>query len=106
MTVALSCTTALPRATKAFLTSDHNDGSSHIAFRFGYGIQFIIHQLEQVRITLEEPQEGTTVLHLTHSGIPEEDGFGNEDVLETTTNGWKQQIFHKIRAVFGFGLGL
>ena len=60
----------------------------------------------QVHITLEEPQEGTTVLHLTHSGIPEEDGFGNEDVLETTTNGWKQQIFHKIRAVFGFGLGL
>lgn len=60
----------------------------------------------QVEIILEEPEEGTTVLTLVHSGIPEEDQFGNEGVFETTANGWKQQIFHRIRAVFGFGLGL
>jgi len=60
----------------------------------------------QVHIVLEEPSQGTTILKLTHTGIPEEDSFGNGNVLETTTSGWKQQIFHKIRAVFGYGLGL
>lgn len=62
--------------------------------------------VSKVHITLDEPSQGTTVLNLTHTGIPEEDSFGNGDVLETTTSGWKQQIFHKIRAVFGYGLGL
>ena len=60
----------------------------------------------QVSIHLEEPEEGTTILTLKHSQIPEEDSFGNSDVLQTTTAGWKLQIFHKIRAVFGYGLGL
>jgi len=62
--------------------------------------------VSKVHIVLEEPSQGTTILKLTHTGIPEEDSFGNGNVLETTTSGWKQQIFHKIRAVFGYGLGL
>lgn len=62
--------------------------------------------VSKVHLTLEEPSQGTTILKLSHTGIPEEDSFGNGDVLETTTSGWKQQIFHKIRAVFGYGLGL
>lgn len=62
--------------------------------------------LHQVEISLEEPEPGTTILTLEHSSIPEEDQFGNEDVYETTAAGWKQQIFHRIRAVFGYGLGL
>ena len=60
----------------------------------------------QVVIRLEEPSPGTTVLHLEQTGIPDEDKFENSDVLETTSNGWKQQIFQRIRAVFGYGLGL
>ena len=60
----------------------------------------------QVSITLDEPTEGTTILHLEQSDIPDEDQFENSDVLETTTNGWKQQVFQRIRAVFGYGLGL
>ena len=60
----------------------------------------------QVHIILEEPEEGTTILTIKHTQIPEEDSFGNGDVLQTTTSGWKMQIFHKIRAVFGYGLGL
>ena len=60
----------------------------------------------QVHIILEEPEEGTTILKIKHTQIPEEDSFGNSDVLQTTTSGWKTQIFHKIRAVFGYGLGL
>ena len=36
----------------------------------------------------------------------QEDRFGNGDVVESTAEGWRRQIFHRIRAVFGFGLGL
>lgn len=60
----------------------------------------------QVVISLEEPQEGTTVLRLKQTGVPKEDRFGNGDVVESTAQGWKAQIFHRIRAVFGFGLGM
>ena len=58
----------------------------------------------QVVLDFEEPQEGTTIVKLKHTGIPETDRFGNSDVLDNTSTGWKQQVFHKIKAVFGFGL--
>ena len=54
----------------------------------------------QVRITLEELQEGVTLLKLVQKGVPKEDRYGNGEVVENTTHGWKQQIFHRIRAVF------
>lgn len=57
-------------------------------------------------LRFEEPEPGTTIVTLEHTKIPEEDQFGNADVYDTTAAGWKQQIFHKIRAVFGYGLGL
>ena len=58
----------------------------------------------QVKITLEEVQEGVTVLKLVQKGVPKEDRYGNGEVIETTMHGWKTQIFHRIRGVFGFGL--
>lgn len=57
-----------------------------------------------VCITLEEPEEGTTILKLTQTNIPEEDRYGNSTVYETTERGWRDLIFHKIRAVFGYGI--
>ena len=30
--------------------------------------------------------------------------YGNETVVENTERGWRDLIFHKIRAIFGFGL--
>lgn len=57
-----------------------------------------------VRLTLEEPESGVTVVKLTHTDIPEEDRYGNSTVVENTERGWRDLIFHKIRAVFGFGL--
>lgn len=57
----------------------------------------------QVVIALEEPSEGTTLLKVEQRGIPREDKFGG-DALETTRSGWRQQILHRIRAVFGYGL--
>ncbi|EIE26952.1 hypothetical protein COCSUDRAFT_21985 [Coccomyxa subellipsoidea C-169] len=62
--------------------------------------------VSKVEIKLEEPQEGTTVLRLVQTGVPKEDRFGNGDVIESTAQGWRAQIFHRIRAVFGFGLGM
>lgn len=30
--------------------------------------------------------------------------YGNSTVVENTERGWKDLIFHKLRAVFGFGI--
>ncbi|XP_038686343.1 activator of 90 kDa heat shock protein ATPase homolog 1-like [Tripterygium wilfordii] len=57
-----------------------------------------------VRLTLDEPEPGLTIVKLTQTDIPEEDRYGNATVVENTEIGWRDLIFHKIRAVFGFGI--
>ncbi|KAL9676647.1 hypothetical protein QQ045_004863 [Rhodiola kirilowii] len=57
-----------------------------------------------VRITLDEPSPGYTTLTLKQTDFPEEDRYGNATVVENTERGWRELIFHKIRAVFGFGI--
>ncbi|XP_050227172.1 uncharacterized protein LOC126676892 [Mercurialis annua] len=57
-----------------------------------------------VTLTLDEPEPGFTVVKLLHTDIPEEDRYGNATVAENTERGWRDLIFHKIRAVFGFGI--
>ncbi|XP_009771571.1 uncharacterized protein [Nicotiana sylvestris] len=57
-----------------------------------------------VQITFEEPGSGVTVVKLTHTDVPEEDRYGNATVVENTERGWRDFIFHRIRAVFGFGI--
>ncbi|XP_062167510.1 uncharacterized protein LOC133873772 [Alnus glutinosa] len=57
-----------------------------------------------VRLALDEPEPGLTVVKLTHTDIPEEDRYGNSTVVENTERGWRDLIFNKIRAVFGFGI--
>ena len=37
------------------------------------------------------------------TNVPECDKFGNETVMDTTENGWKNLIFGRIRQVFGYG---
>ncbi|RAL51779.1 unnamed protein product [Cuscuta campestris] len=60
--------------------------------------------LSTVRLTFDEPEPGITVVMLIHSDVPEEDRYGNETVVENTERGWRDLIFNKIRAVFGFGI--
>lgn len=57
-----------------------------------------------VRLVLEEPEPGVTIVKLTQTDVPEEDRYGNSTVVENTERGWRDLIFHKIRAVFGFGV--
>ncbi|KAK7285465.1 hypothetical protein RJT34_20238 [Clitoria ternatea] len=57
-----------------------------------------------VRLVFEEPEPGVTVVKLTHSDVPEEDRYGNATVVENTERGWRDLIFQRIRAVFGFGI--
>ncbi|XP_014495257.1 activator of 90 kDa heat shock protein ATPase homolog [Vigna radiata var. radiata] len=57
-----------------------------------------------VRLVFEEPETGVTVVKLTHSDVPEEDRYGNATVAENTERGWRDLIFQRIRAVFGFGI--
>lgn len=85
-------------------------------------------------MTFDEPEPGVTIIRLTQTEVPEEDRlfiyflfsvflseifstfclssymnaifcrYGNSTVVENTERGWKDLIFHKIRAVFGFGI--
>ena len=48
-----------------------------------------------VTVTLSE-RNGETVLHLKQVGIPEAD-------QQRTEAGWRQNIFNRIRGIFGFG---
>ncbi|KAG6596245.1 Activator of 90 kDa heat shock protein ATPase-like 1, partial [Cucurbita argyrosperma subsp. sororia] len=57
-----------------------------------------------VKLTLEEPEPGVTIVKLIHSDVPEEDRYGNATVVENTERGWRDLIFNKIKAVFGFGI--
>ncbi|CAA6664253.1 unnamed protein product [Spirodela intermedia] len=57
-----------------------------------------------VRMTLDEPETGVTIVKLTQTNVPVEDRYGNATVVENTERGWRELIFHKIRAVFGFGV--
>lgn len=57
-----------------------------------------------VILSFEEPEVGLTVVKLTQTNVPDEDRYGNATVVENTERGWKDLIFHKIRAVFGYGL--
>eukprot|EP00897_Mesotaenium_endlicherianum_P010944 jgi/Mesen1/9879/ME000070S09160 len=57
-----------------------------------------------VCITIDEPEEGTTVVKLSQTNVPDEDRFGNATVVENTKRGWEDLIFHRIKAVFGFGI--
>eukprot|EP01018_Ginkgo_biloba_P005984 Gb_01939 [translate_table: standard] len=57
-----------------------------------------------VCMTFEEPEVGLTIVKLTQTDVPEEDRFGNATVVENTERGWRELIFHKIRAVFGYGI--
>ncbi|XP_068660126.1 uncharacterized protein [Aristolochia californica] len=57
-----------------------------------------------VRLTFDEPEPGVTIVKLTQTDVPEEDRYGNTTVVENTERGWRDLIFHKIRAIFGFGI--
>ncbi|KAJ6819484.1 activator of 90 kDa heat shock protein ATPase-like protein [Iris pallida] len=57
-----------------------------------------------VKMVFDEPEPGVTIIKLTQSNVPEEDRYGNSTVVENTERGWKDLIFQRIRAVFGFGI--
>ena len=37
------------------------------------------------------------------TGIPDADAFGNPDVAGVAEVGWREQVFGRIRKVFGYG---
>ena len=44
-----------------------------------------------------------TQMKLRQTDVPVADCFGNETVVDTTERGWREQIFQRIRVVFGYG---
>lgn len=39
----------------------------------------------------------------SQTSIPDADKFGHHDVVGATESGWKEQVFGRIRRVFGYG---
>eukprot|EP00899_Mesostigma_viride_P003414 jgi/Mesvir1/13073/Mv06059-RA.1 len=56
----------------------------------------------QVEMTITEPDVGNTVLKMVQTDVPVEDRFGNATVVDQTEQGWRGNIFTRIRAVFGY----
>ncbi|KAL4435457.1 hypothetical protein ABPG77_006219 [Micractinium sp. CCAP 211/92] len=57
----------------------------------------------RVELRFEEPDKGNTLVTLKQTGIPDADAYGNHDVVGVTEAGWRQQVFDRIRRVFGYG---
>jgi len=57
-----------------------------------------------LQLVIDEPESGVTIIKLKQTDVPEEDRYGNSTVVENTERGWKELIFQRIRAVFGFGI--
>lgn len=57
----------------------------------------------RVELRFEEPDKGNTLVTLTQTGIPDADAYGHHDVVGVTETGWRQQVFDRIRRVFGYG---
>jgi activator of HSP90 ATPase len=55
-----------------------------------------------VKITLDSPEYGETILTLYQSGIPQSDKFGNEGIPERVADGWKNHFWNKIAKIIGF----
>ena len=60
--------------------------------------------MSTVVVVLEEKEKGSVTLRLEHAGVPEEDRFGNHDVLKVTEMGWRSQILTRMKQVFGYGM--
>lgn len=58
----------------------------------------------RLELVFDEPDRGNALVTLKQTGIPDADRFGNHDVVGVTEAGWKNQVFGRIRAVFGYGI--
>jgi len=55
-------------------------------------------------LTFSEQGAGCTKVSLNHTGIPFSDGHGNDDMPRVVEEGWKRNIFDRIKMVFGYGV--
>ncbi|CAK9148442.1 unnamed protein product [Ilex paraguariensis] len=94
------CSAKMPSGMRLYSRLAMTDG-----YRTGvYAYTYMLKVRMDVRLTLDEPEPGVTSIKLTHTDVPEEDRYGNATVVDNTERGWRDLIFNKIRAVFGFGI--
>ena len=56
----------------------------------------------KVVIELTEPDEAIVRLELTHTGVPEDDKYGNHDIPDRVKAGWEDKWFGGIHKVMGY----
>lgn len=58
--------------------------------------------MSTVTLTFDQTGPGTTLVKLVHTGVPSSDTHGNTNMKRVVEEGWKQNIFERIKAVFFF----
>jgi len=57
-------------------------------------------KMSTATLTFDQTAPGTTVVKLVHTGVPSSDVHGNSNMKRVVEEGWKQNIFERIKAVF------
>eukprot|EP00285_Hemiselmis_virescens_P014990 CAMPEP_0173378580 /NCGR_PEP_ID=MMETSP1356-20130122/1726_1 /TAXON_ID=77927 ORGANISM="Hemiselmis virescens, Strain PCC157" /NCGR_SAMPLE_ID=MMETSP1356 /ASSEMBLY_ACC=CAM_ASM_000847 /LENGTH=294 /DNA_ID=CAMNT_0014331689 /DNA_START=11 /DNA_END=895 /DNA_ORIENTATION=- len=60
-------------------------------------------KVSTVTMTFEQTSPGTTEVAMRQTGVPAEDVHGNSNMRQVVEEGWKRNIFDRIKMVFGFG---
>jgi len=60
-------------------------------------------KMSTVTITFEQSGSGSTEVVLKQTGVPSQDVHGNSNMREVVEQGWKRNVFDRIKMVFGYG---
>lgn len=60
-------------------------------------------KMSTATLTFEETSPGNTTVKLVQTGVPSQDKHGNSNMKQVVEDGWKRNIFDRIKMVFGYG---
>jgi activator of HSP90 ATPase len=60
-------------------------------------------KMSTATLNFDETSPGNTVVTLVQTNVPSSDVHGNSNMKEVVADGWKRNIFDRIKMVFGFG---
>ena len=67
----------------------------------------MVFKLQSVTLRIQQTVKVTVtkqvVLKLTQTGIPEEAAYGNANAAEVALQGWRPQLWGRVRQCFGYG---
>jgi hypothetical protein len=59
--------------------------------------------MSTVNLTFEQTGPGNTKVKLVQTGVPSSDVHGNSNMKQVVEEGWKRNVFDRIKMVYGYG---